>query len=174
MLSVAETSKQFDEYIKHLEIENLIVYEFMEHTVAPTSVIHNNNDGLSKVVVGLPIQYRENTIRGVLNHEIGTHFIRKYNNRLQKWHKERKKYGLDAFLKYEEGLAALNQLYETACNEDNSYPPMLYPSALHYYSCYQASRMSFSELFNDLIRYQADPELRWRECVRVKRGIANT
>lgn len=30
----------------------------MEHTVAPTSVIHNNNDGVSKVVIGLPIQYR--------------------------------------------------------------------------------------------------------------------
>lgn len=51
---------------------------------------------------------------------------------------------------------------------------MLFPSALHYYSCYQASRMSFSELFVDLIKYQQDPELRWKECVRVKRGIANT
>ena len=46
----------------------MIGYEFMEHTVAPTSVIHNNNEGMSRVVIGLPIQYRECTIIGVLNH----------------------------------------------------------------------------------------------------------
>jgi hypothetical protein len=85
--------------------------------VAPTSVIHNNSEGVSKVIVGLPIQYRQVTVTGVLNHEIGTHFIRKYNNRLQKWHKERKKYGLAAYLKHEEGLAAVNQLFSVASSE---------------------------------------------------------
>ncbi len=86
----------------------------MENTVAPTSVIHNNSEGISRVIIGKPIQYRKVSVMGVLNHEIGTHFIRKHNNRLQKWHKDRKKYGLDAYLKYEEGLAAVNQLFEVA------------------------------------------------------------
>jgi hypothetical protein len=34
--------------------------------------------------------------------------------------------------------------------------------------------MSFANLFQDLAKYQKDPEMRWRECVRVKRGIADT
>lgn len=29
---------------------------------------------------------------GVLNHEIGTHFIRKYNNKFQCWFKKKKYY----------------------------------------------------------------------------------
>lgn len=51
---------------------------------------------------------------------------------------------------------------------------MLFAAALHYYSCYSASKMSFAQLFEDLAKYQRDPEMRWRECVRVKRGIADT
>ena len=29
---------------------------------------HNNSDGVSRVMISLPIRYRENTIEGVLNH----------------------------------------------------------------------------------------------------------
>lgn len=65
---------------------------------------------MSRVLVGLPVHYRENTIEGVLNHEIGTHFLRKYNEKHQKWHKDRKKYNLSPYLKTEEGFASLNQL----------------------------------------------------------------
>lgn len=53
-------------------------------------------------------------------------------------------------------------------------PPMLYRAALLYYSCYLASKSSFAEVFKAIAKYQPDPELRWRECVRVKRGIADT
>jgi len=54
--------------------------------------------GSSTVIIGLPIRYTRNTIEGVMNHEIGTHFIRKYNDRGQKWFKERKKYNLENYL----------------------------------------------------------------------------
>jgi hypothetical protein len=49
-------------------------------------------------MISLPIKYRADTIEGVLNHEVGTHFIRKYNDRMQKWHKDRKKFGLSPYL----------------------------------------------------------------------------
>lgn len=45
-----------------------------------------------------------------MNHEIGTHFLRKYNDRTQKWYKDRKKSNVGYFLKTEEGLAAINQI----------------------------------------------------------------
>ena len=142
-------------------------YEFVENTIAPTSVIHNNSDGMSRVMISLPIRYRTNTIEGVLNHEIGTHFIRKYNDRLQKWHKDRKKYSLSAYLTTEEGLASLNQLISHVVSNRywSSYPslpPLMYRAALLYYCSYLASRYSFAEIFRAIAKYQPDPETRWK------------
>ena len=68
--------------------------------------------GKSKVIVGMPIMYREKRIKGVLHHEIGTHFIRKYNDKKQIWYKNRKKFEMKPYLIIEEGLAALNQTIE--------------------------------------------------------------
>lgn len=74
-----------------------------------TSVIHDPNGGKSKLVVSLPIHYRIHRIKGVLDHEIGTHFIRKYNDRGQVWYQNRKKFDLKPYIICEEGLACLNQ-----------------------------------------------------------------
>lgn len=98
-LTKEQVSYNFDEYIKRLDIGNLLTYQFVENTIAPTSVVHNNQDGMSKVMIGLPIKYRVDTIEGVLNHEIGTHFIRKYNDKNQRWFKDRKKFNLSPYLK---------------------------------------------------------------------------
>ena len=49
--------------------------------MAPTSVTHDPKGGKSKINIGLPIEYREGRIRGVLHHEIGTHYLRKYNEK---------------------------------------------------------------------------------------------
>ena len=49
---------------------------------------------------------------GVLHHEIGTHYIRKYNEKLQVWFKKRDKYELKNNIQTEEGLASINQLFE--------------------------------------------------------------
>ena len=50
----------------------------------------------------------------------------------------------------------------------------MYKAALHYYSAYMSSVMTFSELYKDLEKYIKDPQLRWKQCVRVKRGIHDT
>ena len=34
--------------------------------------------------------------------------------------------------------------------------------------------MSFVELYQDLEKYIDDPEDRWKQCVRVKRGLQDT
>ena len=33
-----------------------------------------------RLFVNYPIPYRVNNVRGVFNHEIGTHYLRKYND----------------------------------------------------------------------------------------------
>jgi len=49
--------------------------------VAATSVTHDPKTGKSKLNVRQPVEYREGRILGVLDHEIGTHFLRKHNER---------------------------------------------------------------------------------------------
>lgn len=68
VLTKEETSLAFDSYIQHLGIESSLTYEFIENTISTTSVVHNNVDGMSRVLIGLPIRYRVTTIEGVMNH----------------------------------------------------------------------------------------------------------
>lgn len=49
--------------------------------VSPTSVTHDNNTGTCKINCKLPVEYREFGILGLLHHEIGTHFLRKLNEK---------------------------------------------------------------------------------------------
>ena len=47
-------------------------------------------------------------MEGVLHHEIGTHFLRKFNEKLMPWHKDRKKFDLKPSIATEEGFASIN------------------------------------------------------------------
>ena len=145
--------------------------KFTERAIAPTSVVHHE-DGTATMVVGLPICYREHRLIDVFNHEIGTHYLRKFNDRKQPWFKNRQKYQLKDYLIIEEGLASINQTFEQAATQDGS--PFLFQAALHYYAAYLASQMSFEQLYARLRTYISDPVKLWRECVRVKRGLQDT
>jgi hypothetical protein len=68
------------------------------------------------------------------------------------------------FLKTEEGLACLN-------THVGSKYKLLARAALHYYAACRAATMSFRELFDDLATFISDPNRRWAECLRIKRGI---
>jgi len=63
-------------------------------------------------MISLPIIHREKKISSVLHHEIGPHYIRKYNERKQPWAWNRDNYGLKNCLIIEEGLAFLNQMMD--------------------------------------------------------------
>jgi len=116
--------------------------------------------------VGVPVQLRMHRITSVCNHEMGTHYLRGYNEKLQRWHKRREKFGLGEHLVSEEGLACLN----THLEGDKT----MWKAALHYYTAVRASSMSFKDLFRDLLKYIDDPESAWRQCVRFKRGLVDT
>lgn len=67
----------------------------------------------------------------------------------------------------EEGLACINTILFSPS-------PYLYKAALHYYSVCMASRLSFTDLFEDLKYFIDDPDRCWSECLRVKRGLEDT
>ncbi|XP_053324041.1 putative tyrosine carboxypeptidase MATCAP2 [Spea bombifrons] len=112
---------------------------------------------------------REQWLEGMLRHEIGTHYCRGMNNIQQPWSNlnGRKKYGLKPVNPTEEGLASIHSVL---FRKD----PYLWRAALLYYTVYQASRMSFSELFRDVGKFVKDPNTRWDYCVRAKRGCSDT
>ncbi|KAA0710558.1 hypothetical protein E1301_Tti015770 [Triplophysa tibetana] len=95
---------------------------------------------------------REQWLQGMLRHEIGTHYFRGINNSHQPWSSSvgRKKHGLRPINPTEEGLASIHSVL---LRKD----PTLWRAALLYYTVYQASHMSFSQLFNDLGRFVHDP-----------------
>ncbi|XP_075796669.1 microtubule-associated tyrosine carboxypeptidase 1 isoform X2 [Pelodiscus sinensis] len=112
---------------------------------------------------------RQYWLEGMLRHEIGTHYIRGVNNARQPWHSAqgRKRYGLKPANPTEEGLASLHSVLFRK-------QPFLWRAALLYYTVHQASRLSFSALFQHLERFVQDARVRWEYCVRAKRGQADT
>ncbi|XP_064375370.1 microtubule-associated tyrosine carboxypeptidase 1 isoform X2 [Dromaius novaehollandiae] len=112
---------------------------------------------------------RQYWLEGMLRHEIGTHYIRGVNNTRQPWHSSegRKQYSLKPANPTEEGLASLHSVLFRK-------QPFLWRAALLYYTIHQASRLSFSALFQDLEQYVQDAGVRWEYCVRAKRGQTDT
>ena len=150
-----------------MDVKNLISYRFTQKTVSPTTIVHKPK-GKAEIVVGLPLRYRKRSIICLLNHEIGTHFLRKYNDRRQIWFEKRRKYKLKKYLVTEEGLATINMLYEQAICAP--FKPFLFQAALNYYSSYLASYMSFVELYDALKKYIKNENKLWNQCLRVKRS----
>ncbi|KAM9307800.1 putative tyrosine carboxypeptidase MATCAP2 [Gastrophryne carolinensis] len=142
-------------------------------------VVHLTEDLLSRasmtVVNGRPTltiniaTAREHWLEGMLRHEIGTHYFRGMNNNQQPWNNSsgRKKYGLKPVNPTEEGLASIHSVL---FRKD----PFLWRAALLYYTVYQASHMSFCDLFQDVGQFVKDPNTRWDYCVRAKRGCTDT
>ncbi|CAN8184554.1 unnamed protein product [Coccothraustes coccothraustes] len=142
-------------------------------------VVHLTEDLLSRasmtVVNGRPTltinvsTAREHWLEGMLRHEIGTHYFRGFNNNSQPWcnRSGRRKHGLKPINPTEEGLASIHSVL---FRKD----PFLWRAALLYYTVYQASQMSFSQLFQDVGKFVKDPNTRWDYCVRAKRGWTDT
>lgn len=149
------------EYLKKYGMDQQVKMTFSANFVSPTSMQGN------EMRVRLPISHREKRILGTLDHEIGTHYFRRLNEDKQPWAGKREAFGFSPHLETEEGLAILHAHLSLPT-------PMLWFSALFYYAVYQASKLSFAELFADLRQYVVDKERRWNMCVRAKRGMTDT
>merc|ERR1719440_92966 len=93
-----------------------------------------------------PQGLRRNWIQGMLHHEIGTHYLRDKNDKLQPWARERngrKKYRLEDKNPTEEGLASLHTVLEREGH-------CLWRPALLYYATWKAAALSFRDLYEDL------------------------
>ena len=56
---------------------------------------------------------------GVLDHEVGTHFMRSYNEKYQMWYNKREQCNMKTSIATEEGFAICNQLVRTVSKLDS-------------------------------------------------------
>uniref|UniRef100_A0A8C5MUZ5 Microtubule associated tyrosine carboxypeptidase 2 n=1 Tax=Leptobrachium leishanense TaxID=445787 RepID=A0A8C5MUZ5_9ANUR len=167
--SLLPKSRIYHQVRKYMEKEGCqgeIVVHLTEDLLSRASMTFVN--GRPTLTINLSAA-REQWLEGILRHEIGTHYFRGMNNIRQPWSNGngRKKYGLKTVNPTEEGLASIHSVL---FRKD----PYLWRAALLYYTVYQASCMSFSELFQDLRKFVMDPNTRWDYCVRAKRGWTDT
>jgi len=115
-------------------------------------------------------QWTRLRFQSLMDHEIGTHFLRAHNNQkivnmIGKWTKEVRSPIIELIT--EEGLASVNTLLK-------SRNKLLWSPALSYYSQCRAREVGFTALFFELRQYVSSPEARWSYCLRCKRGLKNT
>lgn len=171
-LTEEESLEYFQIYLDRLGIRSSVEIVFSASAIAQTSVNHNPKTMISQIIVSLPIVHCKERIIGVMHHEIGTHLLRTMNERKQVWYKKREKFALSPYTETEEGLASLNTMIEVAMYGEKK--PYLYKAALHYFSSYFAASLPFVELYKKLGIYMDDPLKRFKEVLRVKRGIQDT
>ncbi|ESO91061.1 hypothetical protein LOTGIDRAFT_122331 [Lottia gigantea] len=166
ILSRPQICSLVKKYLKKEDLESHISVNLSEDLMSRGSMtLVKGRPTLNVRIVNL----REQWAGGLLRHEIGTHYLRSWNNQFQLWgnSKTRKEMGLRPFNPTEEGLASLHSVL-------NRPDPLMWRAALLYYTAYKASIMSFKELFHDLGRYVTNPLVRWDYCMRAKRGQSDT
>ena len=81
ILSLEETKQIVMTYLEQLDIVDQIIINFTPNQVAPTSVCNDHKTGKTRLNIKTPVEYRRGRIMGTLDHEIGTHYLRKHNEK---------------------------------------------------------------------------------------------
>lgn len=136
-----------------------VITEFSYETVA-RCMLKNNI-----LLMRANLEYTENTFRDVLRHELETHYLRKYNNKLQPWASQ--KFADQIFRRTEEGLASLHTFLLRQ-------KKLLYKSYRMYIATYYAQNASFAQIFKKMIELEVSPEISFLLALRTKRGLEDT
>lgn len=161
LLSQSQVTKKIAQFLAKHELQDRVGVIWSSSFIARTSITPTT------IKLKLPCTFREESLLGMLYHEIGTHALRRVNYEQQPWFKKKKKYGFAPYLRTEEGLAILHSLLPT-------HNKFAYSSALRYLAVAQAQRGSFRALYQFLNHYITNPDKCWRASLRRKLGLADT
>ena len=184
-----EVDAACDAYLAQNGFDGEVDFIWSPHTLVTTCL------GSKVHLVTRPRYYREARLASLLDHEVGTHFVRAHNHRKvfgrAKWASRTTGW----LLSTEEGLATINTVrsYDdkaraqpsptrrarrraTALTVPACALQRLWVPALHYHACALASRLSFSSLWHELSDNLLgdDAERLWTTCMRCKRGLEDT
>lgn len=150
------------------------VLELLHELKLPAIPIHFEHHRNSQVLMStqgihfrLPIGFTKNKLWGKLNHELQTHYLRRYNQSLQSWDLKSEKKTPRAFRETEEGLANIHSYIE---RDD----PIMRKTYLNYFASYLGQQLSFAELYHALESYGIREQLAWNLTVKQKRGLEDT
>lgn len=161
ILTQEETVRFVTEYLTKNDLENKVTLRFVTNAIARTRM-----DGYV-MYIRLPIEYREKSLLGVLDHEIGTHVFRRINDDKQSWCEKRQEYGLGSYLETEEGLAVLH--FHLHASDYR-----IWFEAIQYYACALGAQHGFARVYTDLRSYIDDKDRRFKITLRAKRGMTDT
>lgn len=179
-ISVEEATEKITEYIKESNLPTNLDVIWCEDLVGSalmcsTGMDKNGNIPRHRKFTMLIKTNEENTylrsqgITCLMDHELGTHYHRSFNEGLQPWYGKREIYGLGSTntceaVKIEEGLACVH----TVLRAKHRYLGI--PALLYYGSC-MAEYLPFKDLFEHLGKYVFNEEQRWKHCMRIKRCL---
>lgn len=159
-LTINEVEKRVQKVLNDHGINSKLI---IKDKNAPTKASIGKVTG--KITLNKNYKWTEDSLNGMIAHEIHTHLVRKKFG-----HQNKNKifeYGTAGYLKYEEGLATLAKFA-------NITDPLLFIPALRYLSLNLAFQASFVEVFNFINKYIDDPEKSFNFAMRAKRGIQDT
>lgn len=117
----------------------------------------------STLVFRTPMKYTESVLDDLFRHELETHYLRKYNHRVQGWANLP-----DPEFRYtEEGLA---NLHTFLLREEK----LILKTYRTYIAVYLAQHAPFAEIYQDLIRLHVPKDTAFLLTLRSKRGLTDT
>jgi len=157
-------------YLSDNNLQGKVLFEWNPNVLVTMCGVPKEGPGKVRLVCR-PNYYRETRLASLLDHEVGTHFVRSYNHKRSFPPKGKPPFVHRAgwLIATEEGLATLNTNKTYADKR-------LWVPAIHYLATLLAARMSFSQLWAELAQYIGvnDHDRLWTICLRVKRGMSDT
>jgi len=162
ILDFKKTKKVLEEFLATYKLNHWKI-KVVEETVSDIQVTKT-----SVILLRKGSTFRENRLRALLVHEIGTHIFRFENGKQQPYLIFQR--GTANYLQTEEGLAIWNQNNLGLALGQKYLQPAQLIIAIH-----MAEKMSFVDLFHYLKNtYHLENEIAWKLCVKVKRGFVDT
>ncbi len=161
-LDTKTTEQRLKEFLKIHRLSHWKI-KIMENTVSDIQVTKKHI-----IFIRKGAKFRENRLKALLVHEIGTHVFRFENGKLQPFRILER--GTAGYLQTEEGLAVWNQNKLGFDLGEKFFTPAYQIIAIHL-----AKKLSFQDLFHYMKdTYEVSDELAWKLCVKAKRGLRDT
>jgi hypothetical protein len=152
------------------------VFDLVEHIGLPKISVHFESDLSSPIMFNkdslhfrTPILLSLSDLKSKLDHEIQTHYLRRYNQSLQSWNLQSSLNSPKSFRMTEEGLANLHSYIDIGS------PPVIFKkSYVSYFVSYLAQELSFAELYSELRKLGCGEQHAWNLILQQKRGLTDT
>ena len=137
---------------------------------SPTIIFRHDQNGNfmlgnDSLKIRLPISFDKTSFLLSLNHEIQTHYLRRLNNKLQPWAKEKRP--KENWIRTEEGLATYNGHRQSDSRN-------LGRLTFLYCLVDLAQKSSFQKCYQQALEFFQNQELAFTYTTRVKRGLTDT